>query len=119
MITEAVENGLITKDGEKIEADLMVWAAGVKAPDFIKEFGFETNRLNQIEITDLMQTTVDKDVFVIGDCAALIQNGKPIPPRAQAAHQMATQCGKNIVALLEGKEMKPFKFNDKGSLLSF
>ena len=119
MITEAVEDGLITKDGEKIEADLMVWAAGVKAPDFIKEFGFETNRLNQIEITDLMQTTVDKDVFVIGDCAALIQNGKPIPPRAQAAHQMATQCGKNIVALLEGKEMKPFKFNDKGSLLSF
>ena len=119
MITEAVEDGLITKDGEKIEADLMVWAAGVKAPEFTKEFGFETNRLNQIEITDLMQTTVDKDVFVIGDCAALIQNGKPIPPRAQAAHQMATQCGKNIVALLDGKEMKPFKFNDKGSLLSF
>ena len=32
---------------------------------------------------------------------------------------MATQCGKNIVALSEGKEMKPFRFRDKGSLLSF
>ncbi|WP_208790039.1 NAD(P)/FAD-dependent oxidoreductase [Actinobacillus vicugnae] len=119
MITEAVEDGLITKDGEKIEANLMVWAAGVKAPDFVKEFGFETNRLNQIEIKDTLQTTVDDSVYVIGDCAALIQNGKAIPPRAQAAHQMATQCGKNIVAVLEGKEQKPFKFNDKGSLLSF
>lgn len=119
MITEAVEDGLITKDGEKIEANLMVWAAGIKAPEFVKEFGFETNRLNQIEIKETLQTTVDDSVYVIGDCASLIQDGKAIPPRAQAAHQMATQCGKNIVALLEGKEQKPFKFNDKGSLLSF
>lgn len=119
MITEAVEDGLITKDGEKIEADLMVWAAGVKAPECTREWGFETNRLNQIEIKDTLQTTVDDSVFVIGDCAALVQDGKPIPPRAQAAHQMATQCGKNIVAMLEGKQPQPFKFNDKGSLLSF
>ncbi|MDE8034126.1 NAD(P)/FAD-dependent oxidoreductase [Actinobacillus equuli subsp. equuli] len=119
MITEAVEDGLITKDGNKIEANLMVWAAGIKAPEFVKEFGFETNRLNQIEIKDTLQTTVDDSVYVIGDCASLTQDGKAIPPRAQAAHQMATQCGKNIVAALEGKEQKPFKFNDKGSLLSF
>lgn len=119
MVTEALEDGLITKDGEKIEADLMVWAAGVKAPEFTKEFGFETNRLNQIEIKDTLQTTVDDSVYVIGDCAALIQDGKPIPPRAQAAHQMAKVCGKNIVAALEGKQLQAFKFNDKGSLLSF
>ena len=119
MVTEALEDGLMTKDGEKIEADLMVWAAGVKAPEFTKEFGFETNRLNQIEIKDTLQTTVDDSVYVIGDCAALIQDGKPIPPRAQAAHQMAKVCGKNIVATLEGKPLQSFKFNDKGSLLSF
>ena len=119
MVTEALEDGLMTKDGEKIESDLMVWAAGVKAPEFTKEFGFETNRLNQIEIKDTLQTTVDDSVYVIGDCAALIQDGKPIPPRAQAAHQMAKVCGKNIVAALEGKPLQSFKFNDKGSLLSF
>ncbi|QLD33414.1 NAD(P)/FAD-dependent oxidoreductase [Mannheimia varigena] len=118
-IVEAREDGLMTRLGEKIEADIMVWAAGVKAPEMTNEFGFETNRLNQIEIKDTLQTTVDDSVFVIGDCAVLIQDGKAIPPRAQAAHQMATQCGKNIVALIHGKEMKPFKFNDKGSLLSF
>lgn len=119
MITEAVEDGLFTKDGEKIEADLMVWAAGVKAPEFTKEFGFETNRLNQIEIKDTLQTTVDDSVYVIGDCASLMQDGKPIPPRAQAAHQMAKVCGKNIVLALENKPLQAFKFNDKGSLLSF
>lgn len=119
MITEARSDGLMTRLGEKIEADIMVWAAGIKAPEITREFGFETNRLNQIEIKDTLQTTVDDSVFVIGDCAALMQDGKAIPPRAQAAHQMASRCGKNIVALIEGKEMKPFKFKDKGSLLSF
>lgn len=97
----------------------MVWAAGVKAPDFVKNFGFETNRLNQIEVKNTLQTTVDDNVYVIGDCASFIQDGKPVPPKAQAAHQMATQCGKNIVAQLENKPLKPFVFNDKGSLLSF
>lgn len=50
MITEARPDGLMTRLGEKIEADIMVWAAGVKAPEITREFGFETNRLNQIEI---------------------------------------------------------------------
>lgn len=120
MITEAQADGLITKDGEKIHADLMVWAAGIKAPDFVREFGFTTNRINQIEVKETLQTTVDDAVYVIGDCAFLLQeNGKAVPPRAQAAHQMASLCGKNIIAQLEGKALKPFKFNDKGSLLSF
>ncbi|WP_290434461.1 FAD-dependent oxidoreductase, partial [Aeromonas caviae] len=51
MITEATSDGLHTKDGELIEADLMVWAAGIKAPDFMKEIaGLETNRINQLVV---------------------------------------------------------------------
>lgn len=119
-VTKAIANGLVTKDGETIFADLMVWAAGVKASDMTKNFGFETNRLNQIEVKNTLQTTVDENVYVIGDCAALLQeNGKPVPPRAQSAHQMATVCGKNIVAQLNHQSLKPFVYNDRGSLVSF
>ncbi|MCI7719407.1 NAD(P)/FAD-dependent oxidoreductase [[Pasteurella] aerogenes] len=119
-VTKAIENGLVTKEGETIFADLMVWAAGVKASDMTKNFGFETNRLNQIEVKNTLQTTVDENVYVIGDCAALLQeNGKPVPPRAQSAHQMATVCGKNIVAQLNNQALKPFVYNDRGSLVSF
>ncbi|MFY1026230.1 NAD(P)/FAD-dependent oxidoreductase [Actinobacillus seminis] len=119
-VTKAIANGLVTKDGETIFADLMVWAAGVKASDMTKNFGFETNRLNQIEVKNTLQTTVDENVYVIGDCAALLQeNGKPVPPRAQSAHQMATVCGKNIVAQLNQQSLKPFVYNDRGSLVSF
>ncbi|MDH2924220.1 NADH dehydrogenase [Nicoletella semolina] len=119
-VIEAKPEGLVTRDGELFRADLMVWAAGVKAPEITARFGFETNRLNQIAVKDTLQTTTDDNVYVIGDCAFLLQeNGKPVPPRAQAAHQMATVCGKNILAQLDGKALNPFVFNDKGSLVSF
>lgn len=119
-VTEAHADGLVTKDGEKIQADLMVWAAGVKASEVTQRFGFEVNRINQISVRDTLQTITDDNVYVIGDCAFLLQaDGKPVPPRAQSAHQMATQCGKNILAQLDNKPLKPFVFDDKGSLVSF
>ena len=120
MITEATAEGLHTKDGELIEADLMVWAAGIKAPDFMKEIaGLETNRINQLVVHETLQTTRDENIFVIGDCAACPQpDGKFVPPRAQSAHQMATQAFKNILAKMNGGEMKPYRYHDHGSLVS-
>ncbi len=56
MVTSADAGGLHTKDGEYIEADLMVWAAGIKAPDFMKEIGgLETNRINQLVVEPTLQ----------------------------------------------------------------
>ncbi|MDO4429781.1 MAG: NAD(P)/FAD-dependent oxidoreductase [Lonepinella koalarum] len=120
MVVEATANGFVTKDGEYIAADLMVWSAGVRASSVTRQFdGLELNRINQIHIKETLQTTVDDCIFAIGDCAFLLQeNGKPVPPRAQSAHQMARVCGKNIVALFQQKTLRHFKYNDKGSLVS-
>jgi NADH:ubiquinone reductase (H+-translocating) len=120
MITQADETGLTTKDGDKISAKIMVWAAGIKAPDFMKDIaGLETNRINQLVVKNTLQTTRDEDVFVIGDLAQCTQpDGKFVPPRAQAAHQMASQAFKNIVAKLNNRELKPYVYKDHGSLVS-
>lgn len=120
MVVEATANGFVTKEGACIAADLMVWSAGVRASSVTQQFdGLELNRINQIKIKDTLQTTVDDSIFAIGDCAFLLQeNGKPVPPRAQSAHQMATICGKNIVALFQQKTLRHFKYNDNGSLVS-
>ncbi|AOF53655.1 FAD-dependent oxidoreductase [Rodentibacter caecimuris] len=120
MITEARPNTLITKDGEEIKADLIVWAAGVRTSKVTHNFdGLEINRTNQLVVKDTLQTTVDESIFAIGDCAALTQsNGTLVPPRAQAAHQMAKACAKNIFAIFDNKPMKAFKYNDKGTLVS-
>ncbi|SIN83306.1 NAD(P)/FAD-dependent oxidoreductase [Salinivibrio sp. ES.052] len=119
-VVKADEDGLETKSGERIHADIMVWAAGIKAPDFLKDIaGLETNRINQLEVKNTLQTTRDDDIFVLGDCAACTQeDGSKVPPRAQSAHQMASRCFSNIVAKMHGRELKPYVFKDHGSLVS-
>lgn len=120
MITEATAEGLLTKDGELITADLMVWAAGIKAPEFLKDIaGLETNRINQLVVKANLQTTLDDSIYAIGDCASCaLPDGSFVPPRAQSAHQMASLVAKNIIATIKGKPLTDYKYKDYGSLVS-
>lgn len=120
MVTSADKKGLHTKGGEYIEADLMVWAAGIKAPDFMKEIGgLETNRINQLVVKDTLQTTLDDDIYAIGDCASCaLPSGGFVPPRAQSAHQMASRAMENILAQRNNKPLKAYVYKDHGSLVS-
>lgn len=120
MITEATAEGLTTKDGELLKADLMVWAAGIKCPEFMHELGLETNRINQLVVRKTLQTTLDDQIYAIGDCAScpLDESGKTVPPRAQSAHQMASCVYANILASIEGKSQKDYIYKDYGSLVS-
>ncbi len=119
-VIEARSRAMITSSGERIDADLMVWAAGVKGAEFLSELGLETNPRNQIKVRPTMQALGDDRIFALGDCAFFIPEGQdtPIPPRAQAAHQMAGTVYDNIVRSLKGKKLKSFKYQDKGSLIS-
>jgi NADH dehydrogenase len=120
-VQEVRADGVVLSDGEFIPSELVVWSAGVKAPDFLRDIGgLETNRLNQIVVTETLQTTRDPDIFAIGDCAACPQEGYPqgVPPRAQAAHQMASHMVKQIRARLEKRALTPFRYQDFGSLVS-
>ena len=119
-VTEVFPDAVLLGSGERIAADLRVWAAGVKAPDFLKDLGgLETNRAGQIVVRPTLQTTRDDCILAIGDCCAFIQpSGRPVPPRAQAAHQMAQTAFGNLVALMRGTALKPFVYRDHGSLVS-
>ena len=119
MVAEADAKGLITKGGGRIDADLMVWAAGVKAPDFITKLAlFETNRANQILVDKQLRSSSHKNIWVLGDCCGFQQeNGKWVPPRAQSAHQMADIVAHNITSLFTQKDTKDFTYKDYGSLV--
>lgn len=116
----ADEQGFETEGGNRVTADLTVWAAGVKAPDFVKSLPlFETNRSGQIIVKPTLQSTVDGSVFVIGDCCACQQpDGSWVPPRAQSAHQMADKVRKNITLQMQSKALQPYLYKDHGSLVN-
>jgi NADH dehydrogenase len=120
-VAEVRADGVVLATGEVIPSELVVWSAGVKAPEFLKTFdGLETNRINQLVVETTLQTTRDPDIFAIGDCASCPQPGKtaPVPPRAQAAHQMAEHMVAQIERRLAGKPLEPYHYQDFGSLVS-
>jgi len=119
-VIEATSEGMITKSGELIKADLRIWAAGVKGPDVLSNLGLETTRSNQLVVRPSLQTSRDDRIFALGDCAWFVPGGKtrPVPPRAQAAHQMAAVAFANIRALIKGTPLRDFVYRDHGSLVS-
>jgi NADH dehydrogenase len=120
-VTEVSAGGVRTATGREVPAELVVWAAGIKAPDFLKDLaGLETNRLNQLVVHQTLQTTRDPDIFAFGDCAACPWPEKKgwIPPRAQSAHQQASHLHRMLPRHLEGRPLQPFQYRDFGSLVS-
>jgi NADH dehydrogenase len=120
-VAEVLRDGVRLADGRMLPAELVVWAAGVKAPDFLKDIGgLESNRINQLVVRPTLQTTRDDNVFAMGDCAASSWdgNGVNVPPRAQAAHQQASHLYSQIRRRLDGKPLKDWRYRDFGSLVS-
>jgi NADH dehydrogenase len=120
-VMEVRAGEVVLVSGEIVPAELIVWAAGIKAPDFLRELdGLETDRINRLVVRPTLQTTRDDDVFAIGDCASLTLPGEaePLPPRAQVAHQQANFMVKAIKARLRGAPLPQFKYRDFGSLVA-
>lgn len=124
-VSEVSSSGVTLKDGRTINSELVVWAAGVKASEFLKNLdGLETNHINQLLVLPTLQTTLDSNIFALGDCAACPwlnankHQGKFVPPRAQAAHQQASHMVKQIKLKLANKPLRPYLYRDFGSLVS-
>jgi len=121
-VAEVSATGVKLASGSFIPAELVVWAAGVKAPDVLANLdGLESTGSNQLLVLQTLQTTRDENIFIIGDCAACTWGDHPhryVPPRAQAAHQQATHLVKQIKRRLAGKPPQPWHYRDFGSLVS-
>lgn len=120
-VSEATAEGFVTDKGGLVPSEIKVWAAGIKAPDFLKDIeGLETNKSNQLVVKTTLQTTRDENIFAFGDCAACPMEGtdNTVPPRAQAANQQATMLTKTIVNKLKEKELPTYKYIDYGSLIN-
>ncbi len=121
-VSEVRASSLIMKDGTELPSEMTIWAAGIKAPAFLAELdGLEANRGNQLVVRQSLQTTRDEAIFALGDCAECPQpdSDRPVPPRAQAAHQQADALFKTLCNRLAGEAPVDFVYNDHGSLINF
>ena len=119
-VVEVAPGLLRTAAGREIPADFTVWAAGIRCADVLRDLdGLESNRINQLVVTPTLQATRDADIFAMGDCAAAPWSAeRNVPPRAQAAHQEASHLVRSLEGRLRGREPRPFRYRDFGSLVS-
>ena len=120
-VAEVSAEGVRLAGDRLIPSELVVWAAGVKAPDVLAHLdGLEVNQINQLVVHQTLQTTRDPNIFAMGDCAACPRPGEPtpVPPRAQAAHQQAAHMVRQIERRLRGEPLLPYSYRDFGSLVS-
>ena len=112
-VKEVMEDGVLLTDGTVVPADVVVWAAGVKAHDEVAAWGFEQGWGGRIVVDDDMRVKGQKNVFAVGDIAL---SASDLPQLAQPALQSGKHAGRQIRRILAGKPTKPFKYLDKGTM---
>jgi NADH:ubiquinone reductase (H+-translocating) len=120
-VMEVRAGEVVLDGGEVVPAELIVWAAGIKAPDYLRNLdGLETDRINRLIVRPTLQTTKDDDIFAIGDCANCTLPGmkEPLPPTAQVAHQQSGFMIKVVNKRLRGEPLPNFTYHDRGSMVS-
>jgi NADH dehydrogenase len=110
-----VDEGGVHLGAERIRARTVIWAAGVAASPLARTLGVSLDRAGRVLVGPTLTIPGRDDVFVIGDLAAVEQDGKPVPGVAPAAIQMGRHVARNIRLALAGRPGRPFRYRHKGS----
>ena len=120
-VSEVTKDAVILDTDEKIAADMVIWAAGIKAPEILKSMeDIELASLGRIKVHPSLQLDGHPDIYAMGDCAECdwVGTKEKLPPRAQVAAQQAEFLQKQFGRALEGKPLKDFHYIDRGSLVA-
>jgi NADH dehydrogenase len=112
----AVDDNGVTRGAEKIRARTAIWAAGVAANPLGAKLGATLDRAGRVQVNADLTVPGAPHMFVVGDLAAITQDGKPVPGVAPAAMQEGRHAARNLLRAIAGKPLEPFRYLDKGSL---
>lgn len=107
---------LTLESGEVIPTRTVLWSAGVQAASLMGKLGLPQVSGGRLRVLPTLQLPDQPEVYVIGDAAYLEENGKPLPMVAPVATQQGERAAENILAALEKKTLKAFKYNNLGMM---
>jgi NADH dehydrogenase len=115
-LVTGVEDGGVRLGSERIAARTIIWAAGVAASPLGRALGAPVDRAGRVHVEPDLTVPGHPEVFVVGDLASVMQDGRPVPGVAPAAMQMGVHAARNIQRAVEGQPTRAFRYRDKGSL---
>ncbi|HUY61614.1 MAG TPA: FAD-dependent oxidoreductase, partial [Candidatus Dormibacteraeota bacterium] len=115
-VTAIERGGVRLHDGSEIAAGTVVWVAGVRAapPPGLTGAGDARGPRGAVPVTAALQLPGHPEVLVVGDGAAVVQEGSPLPMIAPVAMQEGRHAAQVIAARLRGEAPPPFRYTDKG-----
>lgn len=117
-VKECTPGSITLANGEEIKTQTVVWTGGIRGSRLIEEAGFPVSR-GRVQVDEYLRVPGMNDVFVIGDSSIVLNpEGRPYPPTAQLATQQGTVLAHNLVASVRSTELKPFRFENKGTVAS-
>ena len=115
---EVRADGVILDNGREVMAENVIWTAGTRASVMIDDLGLPADERKGLKVDSYMRVEGHENIWGIGDCAANVdRDGNPVPPNAQAATQEGKAVAKNILAAIDGEEIKPFDYKPLGQLV--
>ncbi len=100
----------------RIEAQTVLWAAGVAASPLVKSLGAPLDRAGRVLAEPTLTVPGHPRVFVVGDVCAVQQEGRPLPGVAQVAKQEGAHAARNVVRAIRGEPLLPFRYRDYGNM---
>ncbi len=117
-IVGAEPGKVLLKSGAVVETETFIWTCGVKGSSFAGALALPMGRRNRIECDSGMRSPQYPNVYVVGDNAGLMRDGKPIPQIVESAHFSGEAAAKNIIADIDGGERHEFHPNYHGFMVS-
>jgi NADH:ubiquinone reductase (H+-translocating) len=115
---EVTSEKVILNDGREIETQNVIWTAGARASVKLDDLPFPHDERKGLEVDRFMRVVGYENVWGIGDSAATVdERGEPVPPNAQAAVQEGEAVARNVLAVIDGEEPKPFRYRPLGQLV--
>lgn len=117
-----VDGHVVLSDGQRFDADTVVWTAGVRANPLVARIGLPTDAAGRLLCTMELRVTGVTAVWSAGDCAAVPdlsrpdQQGAVRGPSAQHAVRQASRLTTNIVATLRGRPLRSYRHAYAGSV---
>jgi NADH dehydrogenase len=118
MVASVSPTRVTLKDGEELKAHTLVWGAGLQGNALVQSLGLELQRGNRIGVASDLTVPEHPEVYALGDIAAIVdeKTEQVLPQLGSVALQSGEHAGESIARRIDGKETKPFKYKDKGTM---
>ncbi|MEM9163773.1 MAG: NAD(P)/FAD-dependent oxidoreductase, partial [Cyanobacteria bacterium P01_F01_bin.4] len=116
MVSQVTPTGVYLQSGATLLTATVIWTAGLEAARPSASAELKTAARGKLVVEPTLQLKTHPNVYVIGDLAHVVHQGKPLTGVAPEALQQGVAVARNIGRQIKGKIPKPFSYLNKGRL---